>query len=106
MVLSMDRGKMPNKNYLAGVRFERQVKKDMETNGFIVIRASGSHGPFDLVAVGGNIVDLIQCKVVATEKQIVPLLKKVKRPLPWTAAYNQLLYVKVKGSTLYNIYAL
>ena len=58
---------MPNKNYLAGRRLEYKAKKELEEKGWKVIRASGSHGEFDLVAYrknsgGGTTVLLLQIK--------------------------------------------
>ena len=62
---------MPNRNYLRGRAHEYQVKKELEKDGWLVIRAAGSHGLFDLVAIkqpsnyishkNGQIL-LIQCK--------------------------------------------
>jgi len=42
---------MPNKNYISGRQKEYRLKKKYEERGFIVIRAAGSHGFADLVAV-------------------------------------------------------
>jgi hypothetical protein len=48
---------MPNKNYLAGRRFEYQVKEALEKMGWTIIRSSGSKGLFDLVGVKFESVD-------------------------------------------------
>lgn len=59
---------MPNKNYIAGRRFEYKVKKLYEKAGYTVLRTSGSHGFADLVAVRkgttpfNRIIIFIQCK--------------------------------------------
>lgn len=58
---------MPNKKYQAGYRFELETKKKWEEKGYWVIRAAGSHGKADLVAIKRNPpkyteVYLIQCK--------------------------------------------
>jgi Holliday junction resolvase len=58
---------LPNKKYQAGYRFELSTKKKWEEKGFYVIRAAGSHGKADLVAIKINPpkyteVYLIQCK--------------------------------------------
>jgi len=66
---------MPNKNYQRGVRFERKLMEEFKDeigikkgltgkNGF-VIRASGSHGKFDVVSVNykKKEVKFFQCKV-------------------------------------------
>ena len=42
---------MPNRSYEAGVRFEHEVKDHYENNGYIVVRAAGSHSYFDLVCI-------------------------------------------------------
>lgn len=50
-------------NYRNGAAFENQVKKDMEANGYAVVRSAGSHSPADLVAMRKGRVTLgIQCK--------------------------------------------
>jgi Holliday junction resolvase len=52
--------------YRRGVYFERRVRLDMESRGWWVIRAAGSHGPADLVALKlGEPPLLIQCKADA-----------------------------------------
>jgi len=49
--------------YRQGYRFELRVKRDMESRGWWVIRAAGSHGPADLVCLkAGEPPLLIQCK--------------------------------------------
>lgn len=49
--------------YERGSNFERRVKKEMEARGFFVVRAAGSHGPADLVAIGNDKIILISCKL-------------------------------------------
>lgn len=67
---------MPNKNYLAGRRLEYEVKAHYERQGALVIRASGSHGAFDLVVIHkSGQVELVQCKG-AKEQAALDLLKK------------------------------
>jgi Holliday junction resolvase-like predicted endonuclease len=53
---------MANKNYLRGRATEYKAKAELEKDGYVVIRASGSHGAFDLVAVNRMEVRFIQCK--------------------------------------------
>lgn len=74
---------MPNRNYERGVRWERKLKKQFESAGYIVLRTAGSHGPVDLVCIGscGN-VNFIQCKVVKTKAQANNLIKKFQKDLP------------------------
>lgn len=51
-------------NRQRGDYFERQVKATLEAYGWVVIRAAGSHGPFDLVAMRrGNTPTLVECKL-------------------------------------------
>jgi len=50
-----------NKKYVKGRSFEYQIKKIFEKRGFNVMRASGSHGLFDLIAFkkNGNEIETI-----------------------------------------------
>lgn len=59
-----------NKQYVSGSNFERRVKKEYIQHGWIALRAAGSHGIVDVIAVKGGIIELIQCKtggVISTE---------------------------------------
>lgn len=49
-------------NYRAGSDLERAAKHVLEAEGWFVVRAAGSKGPVDLVAMGNGQVLLIQCK--------------------------------------------
>ena len=50
-------------NYAIGARFEYKTATYFRRHGYFVIRAAGSHGPADLVAVKkGYATLLIQCK--------------------------------------------
>ncbi len=54
-----------------GAYFERRVRRHLEREGWFVVRAAGSRGPLDLVALrsdgrGGCEARLIQCKVRQT----------------------------------------
>lgn len=55
---------MPNKNYLAGRRFEWKVRDVMKTLGYrTVFRTAGSKGPVDLIGVRpGSSIAFVQCK--------------------------------------------
>jgi hypothetical protein len=94
---------MPNRNYDAGVRFERERLHDYESRGFVVSRSAGSHGAFDLWAIQphGDTLYVIQCKVVKTRGEAEALAKKWKAtpPMPptLTGCYTQVLEVKIKG---------
>lgn len=62
---------MPNRNYEAGVRFEREVMEIFEQAGFEEkARTAGSHGPWDVVMLKRTpqneyevrVLVLVQCK--------------------------------------------
>lgn len=92
---------MPNKNYLTGVRLERARKKFWEESGFVVIRASGSHGAFDLVALPkvntGTKAAAIQCKRVSTDAEAHSLANKWLRG-PKLTSQHEILEIQVKGA--------
>jgi Holliday junction resolvase len=48
--------------YRAGTLFERQVQAHLARNGYFVIRAAGSHGVADIVALKHGQTLLVQCK--------------------------------------------
>ncbi len=50
--------------YARGARFERAAKAHLESAGYVVIRAAGSHGEADLVALraGGSPL-LVSCRI-------------------------------------------
>jgi len=60
--------------YEKGARAERRARDDLEGDGWLVIRAAGSHGPFDLWALK---VRLIQ-------------VKSTEEPKAWTAELEEL----------------
>lgn len=100
---------MPNTNYQRGRRFEWQLKRDLEADGFLVTRASGSHGIFDLIALKEHnhnpIVWLIQCKVTKNKKTIDKLIKDFTKNLPFSQdAFTQKLAVKITGEGDYKYY--
>lgn len=49
-------------NYSRGARFEYRVRDALIALGYIVIRAAGSHGIADLVALHRHRLLLVQCK--------------------------------------------
>lgn len=53
---------MTNRNYVRGRAFEYEVVKLFKDKGWLTIRASGSHGVADVVAIKDSICLLIQCK--------------------------------------------
>lgn len=50
-------------NYSRGARFERKVAESLRADGFWVLRAAGSHGKADLIALKPGQVVLVQCKL-------------------------------------------
>lgn len=50
-------------NYERGAAFERQVKADLEANGYVAVRAAGSHSPVDVYAFRSGEVVFVQCKL-------------------------------------------
>jgi hypothetical protein len=86
-----------NRNYQAGVRFEREIVHEREAQGEIALRTAGSRGFADVVAiVPGVAVDFVQCKVTKSEAQANRLCEQFKKdpPLP-LGPYRQVLEVKV-----------
>lgn len=63
---------MPNRNYQAGAAFERRRKAHYESEGYVVVKAGGSKGPFDLVCLPSPAMRrdsstlAVQCKRVTT----------------------------------------
>lgn len=59
---------MPNNNYARGAAFENKVKAALEKDGWYAVRAAGSHGLTDVIALRGYAHDcahdvlFIQCK--------------------------------------------
>lgn len=94
---------MPNKNYLAGRRFEYKVAKEYRDLGWTVLRTAGSKGPFDLVAVSQDgAVTFIQCKVTKDEATAKRLTKAFREnpPLPLTNTYSQEITIQVTSHRL------
>lgn len=51
-------------NRQRGDYFERQVRDTLEEHGWLVTRAAGSHGPYDLVALRHDKTPaLVECKI-------------------------------------------
>lgn len=56
---------MPNANYIAGRSFEYAIMRRLKLAGYWVLRAAGSKGPVDVIALKGSMVWpqlFIQCK--------------------------------------------
>lgn len=77
--------------YLKGYKFERQLKKKLEGDGWTVIRSGGSKKP-DLVAAKGGKIIVIECKSTASglvylEKDEVAHLQSVADAFGGECAY-------------------
>lgn len=96
---------MANQNYNRGRRFEWELKRDLEADGFLVTRASGSHGVFDLIALreaSSTDIWLIQCKVTKSKKSIPKLIKEFSESLPFKqGTFTQKLAIKITGERSY-----
>lgn len=68
---------MPNRNYQRGVRWEREIIKDAQSKGFKTIRASGSHGEFDVVCYKDKEIMFIQAKVKKSTKNKETICEQV-----------------------------
>lgn len=96
---------MPNRNYQAGRDLEWAVAKQRRTlYGADTARSAGSHGKWDLTVVWPlGTVELIQCKLVATQAEADRLKKRWKEEPPLghrkEARYHQVLVVKMKGKS-------
>jgi Holliday junction resolvase len=55
--------------YGAGANLERETRKQLVDNGYFAVRAAGSHGIADIVALKPGEVLLVQCK---TDGRMVP----------------------------------
>lgn len=89
---------MPNKNYLKGRRLEYKVSKWLREDGFTVIRAAGSKGPYDLVGIHPkyNLVFLVQVKghkgSVAQTTRMGKAFQETP-PFPPSSAYDQAMFI-------------
>lgn len=74
---------MPNKNYLSGIRLERQLVNWARSNGKISGRMAGSHSPFDIYIFSPKKYELwfIQCKVVHGYKEAIEISNEKEYPL-------------------------
>ena len=72
---------MTNVNYIKGRAFENYVANYLRRNGFYVIRAAGSHGVYDLVAIRNGIAYGIQCKTNGrlSRKELIRILETSER---------------------------
>ncbi len=69
-------------NYAKGRRFEYKIKWYLESKRFTVIRSSGSHGKYDIVAIKWckhTTIIFIQCKAYEGKSEITK--KIIKRDI-------------------------
>lgn len=97
---------LSNKHYLRGRRFEWEVKKELEADGWMVFRTAGSHGKYDLIAVRDSLIRFIQCKSVDSDKSIKKYVVAFNKEesLEGNLMTSEELLVKVKGSKNYAVY--
>ena len=93
---------MSNRNYLAGRRFEYERMKHYRSLGCHVMRTSGSHGKFDLIAIlSTGHAYFIQCKSVVDEATAKRLIASFKKEPPFKQAhFTQVMEVKIKGGKI------
>lgn len=90
---------MPNKQYQAGRRFEYECIRMWEKRDYKCIRASGSHGLYDIVAFRPDRKpEFIQCKRVADSPQGRRLIEKFREDTISAAFFHQTIAVRVKGT--------
>jgi hypothetical protein len=91
----------PNTNYNSGRAFEYKRRKHWISEGYAVIRAAGSHGPFDLIGFkSAHPVLAIQCKRVEDASTAKRLLKEFRDspPLQPSKYFRQVMEVYVKDT--------
>ncbi len=77
---------MPNRNYLAGRRFEYRAMQELKECGYTVMRTAGSHGPFDIIAIhtqAPHVVEMVQCKIVDTPAAASRMEKHFRKNPPF-----------------------
>lgn len=92
---------MPNANYINGRRFEYETMAYWRERGYQTIRASGSHGAYDIIAFRvDRKPDFIQCKNSAKETTAKKLLKDFQDTTAPSSFYHQTMMVKIKGGEI------
>lgn len=67
--------------YEVGVNYEYKAKKQLEKEGYLVIRSAKSRSPFDLVVLGPLEVNFIQIKKCKTLKEAEEAIKNFKKKM-------------------------
>ena len=73
-------------NYRKGRRLEYAARDALRAQGYIVIRAAGSKGPVDLIAIGHRQVRLVQVKAHGAARPTD--VNKLRRLLPLPASVS------------------
>ncbi len=82
---------MPNKNYQAGYRAEAREKEHWEQLGYWAFRSAGSRGPFDVIAINGSEVVLVQVKSFLRDRPTFRDARKYMADIPSGPAIRKLL---------------
>jgi Holliday junction resolvase len=90
-----------NRNYINGRMREYQAIKELESNGEIVIRAAGSHGPFDIISFNLLRIRFISIKSIKDKTKYYSLvnsetnkLLQYKELVPQNSRIELWIYVK------------
>ena len=78
-------------NYLRGRRFEYELKKKLEKEGWVVLRTAGSHGFADLICVKDGKVKFLQLSLRYEKnkaKQIEEMRKRLKVDIEYIWKYD------------------
>jgi len=96
-------------NYRRGGTYEYIAKKQLEEQGYVVIRSAGSHGPADLVATNDWEIKFIQIKFQKDKKinlnkysEDIEALRKI--PISLHNDVRRELWIRIKGNTEWKKY--
>lgn len=93
------RSVMSNSNYVAGRAFEYETMRTWEARGYMAIRASGSHGAYDIIAFRPDRKpEMVQCKRTSDLATANRLLLSFKADTVPSRHYHQTMSVKIKGT--------
>ena len=88
---------MPSRSYVRGRRAEYEAMEHLVMQGFQVARMAGSHGPFDLVAIGPQTVKLVQVKSGELDAFELRRARERLAPIPAPACVVKELWLRVRG---------
>ena len=96
-------------NYTKGRVYEYKAKKQLEAEGYTVIRAAGSHGPWDLIAMRGEepvrCIQIKRTKAINGHKTILNQFKRNQRGKLGFTTYREEMWVWYGGSWFYSFEA-